>query len=128
MNKSCFEYNGEIPALQTDTTYAYCDRSCVTWNTELQVCMLRNQHLETDVCQYRCTEICSGETACMGLAENCSRKEINEKVNKCSKTWFFSSFTLNQNMYRPLCMFSTRLLFDYLKRTIYVSRTFGYYA
>ena len=50
-------------------------------------------------------------------------KKSTTKLTTVVRLGLFSLFYLNQT-YIDLCVFSTCLLFDYLIRTIYLSRTF----
>nr|XP_022301034.1 scavenger receptor class F member 2-like [Crassostrea virginica] len=72
---------------QTNTPFLYCHHSCVTCNRDLQVCMICFQRLETDICRYTCREICSGESACLGYQENCSRQDNDKKGSNSSETY-----------------------------------------
>ena len=72
----------------TNIPFFYCHHSCFTCNRDLQVGMLCNHHLDKDVCRFKCREICSRETLCRCSAENCGKKEIDNKATNCRKMYF----------------------------------------
>ncbi|XP_056000203.1 uncharacterized protein LOC125656059 [Ostrea edulis] len=54
-----------------------CDRSCIACILEVQVCLLCTMHQLPYRCQYKCQEICSGET-CNGMEVNCTRNNVEK--------------------------------------------------
>ncbi|XP_056000220.1 multiple epidermal growth factor-like domains protein 11 isoform X2 [Ostrea edulis] len=62
----------------SERTPTSCNRSCITCNPEVQVCLFCTMHQLFDTCRYKCNEICSGDT-CHDLEENCTRNIMEKK-------------------------------------------------
>ncbi|XP_056000202.1 uncharacterized protein LOC125656540 isoform X2 [Ostrea edulis] len=74
-----------VKEIFSERTPKSCNRSCITCNPAVQVCLFCTMYQLFDTCRYKCNEICSGDT-CHDLEENCTRNIVEKKdYLDCSK-------------------------------------------